>query len=243
MCCRAAGSAWRGRWSPACNTRMRSRLHTEASIVHRDLKPGNIMIASSGLVKVLDFGIAKRVSAATTEGHRPQAAAALTIVGEAIGTPAYMSPEQTLGDAVDARSDLFSFGVVLYEMLAGQLPFQSTTNLSLVRQMVAGAEPQRPLRTSAPHVPSGLVALVDAVSSRIRRGALPVPQYCVTTCADAPRNSHPTTPTHPKRRPYVDTPGCASPLDFGARRGDRGRHPADHHPGVGSRSVHHPMAA
>jgi len=130
----------------------------EAGVVHRDLKPGNVMIASSGLVKVLDFGIAKRVAPAA-DGDDRTTAVALTVVGETIGTPAYMSPEQTLGDAVDARSDLFSFGVVLYEMLAGQAPFQNTTNLGLVRQIVH--EPQPPLRTVAPHVPSGLVAIVD----------------------------------------------------------------------------------
>jgi eukaryotic-like serine/threonine-protein kinase len=130
----------------------------EAGIVHRDLKPGNIMISSSGLVKVLDFGIAKRVFGADGEGERTTAAS-LTSAGEAIGTPAYMSPEQVLGDAVDARSDLFSFGVVLYEMLAGHLPFQTTTNLSLVRMIVH--EPPRPLRTAAPDVSSGLAAIVD----------------------------------------------------------------------------------
>jgi len=130
----------------------------EAGIVHRDLKPGNIMIASSGLVKVLDFGIAKRMSEPGADEDRTTAAS-LTVAGSAIGTPAYMSPEQTLGDEVDARSDLFSFGVVLYEMLAGQLPFDRTTNLSLVRQIVH--EPPRPLRITAPDVPNELVAIVD----------------------------------------------------------------------------------
>jgi tetratricopeptide (TPR) repeat protein len=130
----------------------------EAGIVHRDLKPGNIMIASSGLVKVLDFGIAKRLSDTDAGGDRTTVAS-LTMIGEAIGTPAYMSPEQTLGDTVDARSDLFSLGVVLYEMLSGQLPFQSTTNLGLVRKIVH--EPPRPLREAAPHVPGALVAIVD----------------------------------------------------------------------------------
>jgi len=130
----------------------------QAGVIHRDLKPANIMISTSGLVKVLDFGIAKRMGGGAGDGERTTAAA-LTIAGSSIGTPAYMSPEQTLGDEVDARSDLFSFGVVFYEMLAGQLPFQSTTNLSLVRQIVH--EEPRPLRSAAPDVPDEIVAIVE----------------------------------------------------------------------------------
>ena len=130
----------------------------EAGIVHRDLKPANIMISSSGLVKVVDFGIAKRVALEGDEDGRTTSAP-LTAMGVSIGTPTYMSPEQALGDAVDSRSDLFSFGIVLYEMLAGQRPFESTTRLSLVRQIVH--DPPRPLRAVAPHVPSALVTIVD----------------------------------------------------------------------------------
>jgi eukaryotic-like serine/threonine-protein kinase len=130
----------------------------DAGIVHRDLKPGNVMIAASGQVKVLDFGIAKRVSSAAAEANSTTEAA-LTVLGESIGTPAYMSPEQALGDPVDARSDVYSFGVVLYQMLTGRLPYQGTTKLSLVRQIVH--EPPMPLRTPAPHVPGGLVSIVD----------------------------------------------------------------------------------
>ena len=130
----------------------------EAGIVHRDLKPSNIMIGSSGSVKVLDFGIAKRVSDGDAGGDRTTSAS-LTMMGQTIGTPAYMSPEQTVGDIVDARSDLFSLGVVLYEMLSGQRPFQSPTNLGLVRKIVH--EPPRALREVAPHVPSALLAIVS----------------------------------------------------------------------------------
>jgi tetratricopeptide (TPR) repeat protein len=130
----------------------------EAGIVHRDLKPGNIMISSSGVVKVVDFGIAKRVA---LEGHEDvgTTSAPLTAMGVSIGTPTYMSPEQALGDAVDSRSDLFSFGIVLYEMLAGQRPFESTTRLGLVRQIVH--DPPRPLHAVAPYVPNALVTIVD----------------------------------------------------------------------------------
>ena len=133
----------------------------DAGIVHRDLKPGNVMIAASGLVKVLDFGIAKRVSSAAAEANSTTEAA-LTVLGESIGTPAYMSPEQALGDPVDARSDVFSFGVVLYQMLTGRLPYQATTKLSLVRQIVH--EPPIPLETSAPRSRPGSYRSSIAVS-------------------------------------------------------------------------------
>jgi serine/threonine-protein kinase len=130
----------------------------EAGVVHRDLKPANIMIAASGRVKVLDFGIAKRLGGMDADMD-VTSAATLTAKGVSLGTPAYMSPEQTLGDPVDARSDLFSFGVVLYQMLAGVLPFQAGTTLSLVRQIVHDSPP--PLRTVAPAVPGALEAIVE----------------------------------------------------------------------------------
>ncbi len=90
-----------------------------AGIVHRDLKPENIMRLSNGTLKVLDFGIAK-LDAAALETSLEQA---LTLPGEAIGTPGYASPEQLLGRPVDRRSDVFSFGIVLFEMLTGRHPF------------------------------------------------------------------------------------------------------------------------
>jgi predicted Ser/Thr protein kinase len=90
-----------------------------AGIVHRDLKPENIMWVPNGTVKVLDFGIAKLDAAALETSLTP----ALTLPGEAIGTPGYASPEQLLGRPIDRRSDIFSFGIVLYEMLTGRHPF------------------------------------------------------------------------------------------------------------------------
>ncbi len=126
-----------------------------AGIVHRDIKPANIMI-TDGRVKVLDFGLAKRI-------ERPAAEATMsafeTIPGIVFGTAAYMSPEQAQGLPVDARSDLFSMGVVLFEMLTGQRPFAGSSGAALISAMLR--DPPRPIRDLEPEVPADVEAIVD----------------------------------------------------------------------------------
>lgn len=119
-------------------------------IVHRDLKPGNILLSRAGATKIADFGIALG-----DEGP------GLTQTGHAVGTPLYMAPEQLLGERADARSDLFSLGVLLYEMLTGRVPFadgEDEAGGSLVRRMQAGRYPR--LRKLAPATPRALARLV-----------------------------------------------------------------------------------
>jgi len=108
-------------------------------IVHRDLKPSNIMLTPQGHVKVMDFGLAKRVT--TAEGQEQDITTALTKQGSTLGTVPYMSPEQVRGQVMDTRSDIFSFGVVLYEMLTGVNPFKGDTSVDTSHAILGETPP------------------------------------------------------------------------------------------------------
>ena len=111
----------------------------ERGVLHRDIKPGNILIARDGRVKVTDFGIGRFTTATTSD---------LTRTGQMIGSPAYMSPEQVRGERLDGRSDLFSLGVVLYELLTSVRPFPGESITTLVYQILH-TEPRDPLELKA----------------------------------------------------------------------------------------------
>ena len=127
-----------------------------AGLIHRDLKPDNVMLARDGTVRILDFGIAKW--SGSTDDLEPNDAQPITREGEVLGTPAYMSPEQALGEDVDARTDIFSFGVMLFEMLVGVRPF-GVGNKSSVMRALFDTEPEAPARLR-PEVSTPLSTLV-----------------------------------------------------------------------------------
>jgi serine/threonine-protein kinase len=119
-----------------------------AGVVHRDVKPDNVLFSDDGTLKVADFGIAK---AAYASGD-------ITTTGSLLGTVTYISPEQAAGQEPDARSDLYSTGVVLYELLAGRPPFRGETDVATA--MMHLKEPATPLRALKPHVPRHLEATI-----------------------------------------------------------------------------------
>jgi HEAT repeat protein/tRNA A-37 threonylcarbamoyl transferase component Bud32 len=122
----------------------------QQGIVHRDLKPANILIDDSGLLKIVDFGVAAAAKSGDTQ---------LTKTGYVIGSPKYMAPEQILGKKVDERADIYSLGVILYEMLAGQPPYSRGDHMAVMYQHVQGKAEK--LASLNPKVPASLVEVVE----------------------------------------------------------------------------------
>src|SRR5579884_1886408 len=127
-----------------------------AGIIHRDLKPENIMIAADGRVKVLDFGLAKQNAAAPSE---TSATMALSQPGTVLGTAGYMSPEQVRGVAVDQRSDIFSLGIVLYEMVTGRRAFEAPSTVETMNAILH--DDPADIGPDVAGVPAALIAIVN----------------------------------------------------------------------------------
>jgi serine/threonine-protein kinase len=146
-------------------------------VVHRDIKPGNLMVSARGHLTIVDFGIARLL-----EDNSPR----LTAPTQTIGSPLYMSPEQTMGIDVDGRSDLYSFGCVLYELLAGRPPFVSELPIAVMRMHLE--ERPVPIRHVRSDLPNGLPELVDQLLEKQRDARPPDAGYVLRRLVDISDN-------------------------------------------------------
>ncbi len=169
----------------------------ERGLVHRDIKPANLWLeAPHGRVKILDFGIARPAAPdGRGEGH-------LTQTGAVLGTPAFMSPEQARGEPVDARTDLFSLGAVLYRLCTGRPPFDGPTVTAVLTALAVGRQP--PAREVNPRVPDALSGLIDRLLAKEPAGRPASAQEVADELRAIERGATRTTKPLPARRPAPD---------------------------------------
>ena len=162
-------------------------------IIHRDVKPQNIMLLADGSIKMMDFGIA-RFSRAQSQ----------TVSDKAIGSVHYISPEQAKGDVTDAKADIYSVGVMMYEMLSGRLPFDSDSPVSIAIKQIA--DTATPLRQVNPNVPEGLAAITARAMAKDPRSRYPSAREMLADLEEFRRNPNVKFEYHDANAPLAEEP-------------------------------------